>query len=264
MKRLAVFAWGCLIASSMVLQGCAAVHPKATRGDWVTVKDREGREWRAYAAGPPEAGAAVLVVHDYFGISAFTRATVEHLAAQGYRALAIDLYRGKTATAHEPAVALMQAYQTQDRRIGDAALQAGVDALKRPGRRIATLGFSMGGAESLRAARNDPQTVDVSVVAYGFGFDTWPCEQWSWSRGHVLLVTGALDEGALHAALGLAKTSCADAPLAELHVLPRVGHAFAQPLFNAGQGHDPGATEAMWQIVDGYLQRRLRATQQTK
>ena len=234
------------------------------QGSWVALKDRDGRELRAYVAGSPEAPAAVLVVHDYFGISDFTRASVERLAAHGYQALAIDLYNGKTATTHESAAALMQTYTEQDRRVGDAALQAGVDALKRPGRRLATLGFSMGGAQALRAAANDPQAVRASVTAYGFGYDTWPCEQVAAMRGSVLTLSGALDDGALQSSIGFLKNKCATGPAVELYVLPRVGHAFAQPLFNGGQGYDVAATEAMWQVIDGFLARQLRVPKQTK
>ena len=247
-----------------LLRAGPAAGQSAVQGSWEALQDREGRELRAYVAGPGDARAAVLLVHDYFGISDFTRASVERLAAQGYRALAVDLYNGKTATTHEQAAALMQAYMQQERRVGDAALQAGIDALKRPGRRLATLGFSMGGAEALRAALNEPGAVQGSVVAYGFGFDSWPCEQLSGMWGPVLTITGALDEGALQASIRLLKHKCQAGPAVELYVLPGVGHAFEQPLFNGGRGYDPGASEAMWQVIDGFLSRQLRLTKQTK
>jgi alpha-beta hydrolase superfamily lysophospholipase len=83
-----------------------------------------------------------FVVHDYFGISDATKEAVERLGALGYRTMAVDLYGGKSASKHEEAVALMQSL---DPKLTDEVLQTGLDVLKKPERKIATLGFSMGG-----------------------------------------------------------------------------------------------------------------------
>jgi hypothetical protein len=40
-----------------------------------------------------------------------------------------------------------------------------------PGRKLATIGFSMGGLESFHANLNDPEEVSASVMVYGFDFD---------------------------------------------------------------------------------------------
>jgi dienelactone hydrolase len=61
--------------------------------------------------------------------------------------------------------------QPLDRNATDKILQAGLDYLKQPGRKIATIGFSMGGQESLNAHLNDPKAVNASVMVYGSGFD---------------------------------------------------------------------------------------------
>jgi dienelactone hydrolase len=54
--------------------------------------------------------------------------------------------------------------QSLDRKATDKILQAGLDYLKQPGRKIATIGFSMGGQESLNANLNDPEAVNASVM----------------------------------------------------------------------------------------------------
>lgn len=130
-------------------------------GSFVILKQGEGSEFRAFVAGPVDAKAAVLVVHDYFGISDATKQSVEHLGALGYRSIAVDLYGGKSATSHEEAVKLMQSL---DRSATEAILQAGLDYLKQPGRKLATIGFSMGGQESLNANLNDPDAVSATVM----------------------------------------------------------------------------------------------------
>ena len=156
-----------VLSAAMALASACAT---AASG-FIALKDSTGTPLRAYAAGPEGARAGVLIVHDYFGITDFTKMAAERLGALGYRAIAIDLYGGRSASTHEAAVALMQALQSQDRAITDRTLQAGLEALKRPGRRLAALGFSMGGIEALQAALNDPAAVQGTVVVYGFGFD---------------------------------------------------------------------------------------------
>ena len=80
----------------------------AEKGSFVTLTQSDGPEFGVFVAGPADANAAVLVVHDYFGISDATKQSVLHLGALGYRSVAIDLYGGKSATSHEGAVKLMQ------------------------------------------------------------------------------------------------------------------------------------------------------------
>src|ERR1700746_771250 len=53
-------------------------------GSFVILKQGDGREFRAFVAGPAEAKAGVLVVHDYFGISEATQESVKRLGAFGY------------------------------------------------------------------------------------------------------------------------------------------------------------------------------------
>jgi len=108
-------------------------NPDAELGSFVTLKPGRGGEFRAFVAGPPNAKAAVLFVHDYFGISDATQQPVKHLGTLGYRSLAVDLYAGKSATNREEAVKLMQSL---DRKATDKILQGGLDYLKQPGGRI--------------------------------------------------------------------------------------------------------------------------------
>lgn len=53
-------------------------------GKFISLKQLHGREVRAFVAGPENAKAGILVVHDYFGISDATERAVEHLGAIGY------------------------------------------------------------------------------------------------------------------------------------------------------------------------------------
>ncbi len=90
--------------------------------------------------------------------------SVQHLGALGYRSVAVDLYGGKSATGHEEAVKLMQSL---GRTTSNKMLQGGLDYLKQPGRKLPTIGFSMGGQESLNANLNDAEVVSATVMIYG-------------------------------------------------------------------------------------------------
>ena len=107
------------LAGSGIAESSSSV---AEKGRFVTLKQNDGSELRAFVAGPADANGAVLVVHDYLGISDATKQSVEHLGALGYRTIAVDLYGGKSATSHEEAVKLMQSL---GRKATDRILQTG-------------------------------------------------------------------------------------------------------------------------------------------
>lgn len=222
------------------------------KGSYIALEQPQGREIRAFVAGPETATAGILVVHDYFGVSAATEKAIEHLGALGYRALAIDLYDGKSATNNEQATKLMESL---DRKTTDGLLQAGLDYLKRPGRKLATVGFSMGGIESLNANLNDPEAVSATVIVYGFGFDKIDKDRLGKLKSPVFVIAGSEDTGATDAAAHfLAVMKDLRRPYGLL-VYPGVDHGYAQPLFNEGRNYREEAVRATWVLVDYFLEK---------
>jgi dienelactone hydrolase len=206
-------------------------------------------------AGPADAKAGILVVHDYLGISDSTRQSVEHLGALGYRTIAVDRYGGKSATSHEDAVKLMQSL---NRESTDKTLQAGLDYLKYPGRKVATLGFSMGGQESLNANLNDPDAVSATVMIYGSGFDKIAPRRLETLRSPVLVVTGGEDVSATQAAINFLSSMKEAKRSYELFIYPGADHGYAQPLFNGGRNYNAEAVRATWVLVDDFLDSHLK------
>src|SRR5262249_47566298 len=101
------------------------------KGEFITINVGDGIVTRAYVAGTEDAKAGVLFVHDYFGISDAVKESAERLGALGYRTIAVDLYKGRSATTNDSAVSLMKAKDSAETiRI----LNAGIDYLKKPGR----------------------------------------------------------------------------------------------------------------------------------
>ena len=229
--------------------------PAAESGSFVTLKRADGGEFRAFVAGPADAKAAVLIVHDYFGISDATKQSVNRLGALGYRSVAVDLYGGKSAAKHEEAVKLMQ---SRDPKASDEILQAGLDYLKQPGRKVATIGFSMGGLESLNANLNDPEAVSATVMIYGFGFDKIETKRLERLKSPVLVVAGGEDSGATQAAISFLSNMKEAKRQYEMFVYPGVDHGYAQPLFNEGKNYNPEAVRATWVVVEDFLESHLR------
>ncbi len=254
MKFLSLFV---LSLSIFVLSVRAAEEDKsfAEKGSFVTLRQGDGREFRAFVAGPADAKACVLIVHDYFGISDATKQSVQRLGALGYRSVAVDLYGGKSAASNDEAVKLMRSL---DETTSSKILQAGLDYLKQPGRKIATIGFSMGGQESLNANLNDPEAVRASVIVYGSGFDKIDRKRLERLQSPVLVIAGGEDTDATQAAINFLSTMREAKRPCEILVYPGADHGYAQPLFNEGKNYNPQAVRTTWIIVEDFLSSHLR------
>jgi carboxymethylenebutenolidase len=142
---------------------------------WAGVKTADvtiqsgGEEIKAFLAEPEGKGPfpGVVVIQEWWGLTDWIKDNAKRLAAQGYVALAPDLYRGKVATAPEQARQLMSGLP-RDRALRD--LKAAVDNLA--GRsnvdkgRLGSIGWCMGGGYSLQLALHDPR-VKACVMCYG-------------------------------------------------------------------------------------------------
>ena len=112
-------------------------------------------------------GPGVVVIQEWWGLVPHIQKIVDRFAAEGFLALAPDLYHGKTTTSPDEAGKLMMALNIDQ---AERDLGGSVDYLRRhPGNttgKVATVGFCMGGALSLYAASKNPK-VDAAVVFYG-------------------------------------------------------------------------------------------------
>src|SRR5437762_10962920 len=117
----------------------------------------DGKAFNGYLAEPPHGnGPGVLVLHAWWGLTEPFQQVCDQLAAEGFVALAPDLYHGKTTASVEEAEALVEALnQHEERMRGDNA--AAVQSLRQhtatnleDGRgKLAVVGFSLGGAYAL-------------------------------------------------------------------------------------------------------------------
>ena len=120
----------------------------------------------AYVARPQtEVDAAVLLIHEWWGINDHIRDLAGRYAKEGYLCAAPDLYRGRVAKDTEEASALMQALEIDD---GMETIRKAMDAAAETYqvKRFAITGYCMGGTFALRAACEIPE-LKAAAPFYG-------------------------------------------------------------------------------------------------
>lgn len=132
----------------------------------ITLQTAIGTHLQGYVAGPADATRGILILHDRWGLNDTVRSWVERFAAQGWRALAIDVFDGRISDQLWLATEIMNATDTEAVKVN---VNAGVDYLRRQqaGRKVVTLGAGFGGWQSFQAAIARPDQVAATVVMYG-------------------------------------------------------------------------------------------------
>jgi carboxymethylenebutenolidase len=110
----------------------------------------------------------VIVIHESAGLNDNIKARTRKLASEGYVALAVDLYGGKTADSSDKARPLMAAV-LDDQDAARANLKQAYDYLAKYALapRIGSLGWSFGGGWSLQTALMIPDQLNAMVMYYG-------------------------------------------------------------------------------------------------
>ena len=127
----------------------------------IEVKRDDGHTCPAYHA--PAEGPGLVVIQEWWGLNPQIQATGDRFAAAGFNAIVPDLYRGTVTTEADEANHLMSNMDWSG-AVGD--IQACLQHLKATGGRVGVTGFCMGGALTIIAAANLPET-DAAVCFYG-------------------------------------------------------------------------------------------------
>jgi carboxymethylenebutenolidase len=223
-------------------------------GERVTFK-ANGRTAEGYLAKPAGSGPGVIVIQEWWGLVPHIEKIADRFAAEGFFALAPDLYHGEKTTSPDQAGKLMMAM-----KIDEAAkdLAGAIDYLQQQkgvtGSKVGTVGFCMGGALSLFAASKNPD-VGACVVFYGGHPNVKPdlpslkapvLGLWAGKDGFVTpQVVQELDQQ-------LAKLGKRH----QFHTYPNAQHAF----FNDTRAdvHDPTAAADAWKKTLEFFRRELQ------
>ncbi len=243
-----IIAFG-LIAAVLAVR---AQTPKTQTVEFPSGKETVG----GFLAVPEKPGTypGLVVIHEWWGLNDWVKEETEKLAEQGYVALAVDLYRGKSATDPGEAHELMRGLP-QDRAIRD--MEAAFEYLAtrkdvKPGR-IGSIGWCMGGGLSLQLAIHQPRLA-ACVVNYG-SLPTDPNDIQQ-IVAPVLGNFGADDKGITPADVqAFEKTMRGLNRRIDVKIYPGAGHAFENP--NNTTGYRPEAAADAWKRTLAFLHNAL-------
>lgn len=213
------------------------------------------------SGGRPAPG--VLVAHEGGGLARHTKDRALRLAELGYVAFALDYY-GEEDPPLERAMALGKALRG-DRPLFRSRLAAGLEVLTAQpnvdSRRIAGIGYCMGGAAIIELARMGAPF--VAVVGFHSGFLPGTPEENEAIGGRLLLCHGADDPivTSVQRDAFLAEASAAGIDW-QLHLYGGVGHSFTNPDIDAlglpGFAYDETADRRSWAAMLNLFEETLR------
>lgn len=217
---------------------------------------------RAYLSLPPGGAAprgALVVIHEWWGLNDNVKHWTDRMAAEGYAALAVDLYGGQVATTPDEAMGLMKAVEQEKAlarlRAAAAFLRTDPRARERadaPAPKLGVIGWCFGGAQSLQLALNDPDLA-AAVIYYG-KLETDPARLRS-IKAAVAGVFGTRDRSIPQETVDAFDRGLTDAGV--VHEVHRFDaeHAFANP---SNPRYQSEAAAEAWARVRTFLARHLR------
>jgi carboxymethylenebutenolidase len=209
-----------------------------------------------YLAAPAgESGPATFVLQVWWGVDDHIRSVCDRLAAEGFFALAPDLYRGETTTEPSEAEQKMMALSMPDVEkdmCGAADFLSSRPGVQGPG--VGSLGFCLGGGLSLWAAATCPQ-IAAAVTYYYVNPHGKP--DFTKIRGPVLGHFGTADEF-----IPLDASKALESELREAGVdvtfyyYDGAGHAFFNDTDRLGT-YDENAARLSWERTVSFLRSAL-------
>jgi carboxymethylenebutenolidase len=213
----------------------------------------------AYISLPPAgSGPGVVVIQEWWGLVPHVRNVADRLAAQGFVAVAPDLYRGKqTAEPDEAGKLVMEMQLEQAAKDMAAAVDALLAMPETTGEGVGVVGFCVGGGLALFLATLKPE-VAATVCYYGF-----PREGLDWDlsavKGAVLGHFAEEDDFAPPELVERMERQLRDAGVeVTFHHYPGTTHAFFND--DRPEVYHADAAEVSWRRTLEFLRSRLGGT----
>ncbi len=211
-----------------------------------------------YLALPKGSGThpAVIVIHEWWGLNDWVKEQTDSLAAHGYTAFAVDLYKGRVARDSETAHQYMSGLAEDE---GIATLRLAADFLRSRddvrAQAIGVIGWCMGGKFSIRLAAADPG-IRACVMYYGA-----PITDEATIKGIQATILGSFggeDEGPTPDQVrAFEKALAAAGKKADFKIYPGAGHAFAN-INNPWGGYREEAAKDAWGRTLAFFDRNLK------
>ena len=159
MKRI-IFSIICLIFSHIL-------YAEQTDSDnYIKIQTTSKDTFSAYIVGPKTSQKAILLIHGWWGLTRDIESLANQFAVKGYRVMAIDLFDKQTTKNPIKAKKLMKSVKQS---VANEKYLAAINVLSKAGRKIAILGHSYGGTQTLYAAAVGKDKVSAAILYYPFG-----------------------------------------------------------------------------------------------
>jgi carboxymethylenebutenolidase len=203
---------------------------------WLELSTRTG-PMRVYRVAPRSAGefpAAVIVLQEAFGVNEHIQDVTRRAAAEGYLALAPDLFHRGAATVDysDHATAMQRIAELGHEEIGAdfSAVLAHLTGVENvPVERTSVIGFCFGGRAAITAATQSPGLAST-VAFYGPGVAAGPhavLDLLASITGPVLMMVGDQDPTIPAEHIAALQEACAQAGTdLRIRIFPGAGHAF--------------------------------------
>ncbi len=212
-----------------------------------------GGKTAAYLATPASGkGPGVLVIQEWWGLVGHIKNVCDRFAAEGFTALAPDMYHGQTASEPDGAGQLFMALNIAQ---AEKDLRGAVDYLAQQSstKKVGAVGFCMGGQLALFAGTVNPK-VGAVVDFYGIHPNVKP--DYAKLQGPVLGLFAEKDafvtpQTARDVDAAIKKAG----KQSEIHIYPNVDHAF----FNDERpdAYNKAAAEDAWRRTLGCFRKNL-------
>ena len=198
---------------------------------WIDIP-ADSDSFQGYLALPKTGkGPGVIILQEIFGVNAHIRSVADQYAADGYVALAPDVFwrtqprveLGYEGADREKAMELLQKTDLANAVADVGAAASALRALPELGGQVAAIGYCFGGRLAYLAAAEG--TIDLGVAYYGGGIQN-QLDRADSIKVPMQFHYGELDAHIPVAAVGEVRERFAGRNDAEVHVYPNADHGF--------------------------------------
>ena len=217
--------------------------------------------WHSYDDEVDGPRPAVLIVHQWTGLTDYEKMRAEMLATLGYNVFALDIY-GKGIRPQPPEAGQLSGTYKGDRALYRERLQEGLEILKSlpqtDGAKIAAIGYCFGGTGVLELARSGAEI--NGVVSFHGGLGTPTPQDAKNVVCEVMVLHGAADPYVpVDEVLGFTGEMLEANVAYEFVAYPDAVHAFTQKFAgddpSKGAAYDADADAQSWEAMKGFFAR---------
>jgi carboxymethylenebutenolidase len=224
----------------------------AKEGATIPLKTKNGHSFQVYVNGPKDASRGILLIHGWWGLNDQVRSWADKFASLNYRVMAIDLYNGNVATTPDKARTYMNTVKQSE---ANKKFSASLEALQKPGRKLAIMGWSFGATQALQAALVSPEKISAIVMYYPFGKIIKSGNNVASLNGPILVIRAKLDSQSNIEETTHFIRSVKESGKSILEYTYDAKHGFANP---SVKHYSAQASEAAWLKTTEFLGNHLK------